>query len=129
MRAVFAPHSEIPASQQLPVEVSPGAVIRPVVRPRRGRRLLARCRVSHWAQWHVDYDNPGSALARRLRVVQELLDRALDAASPGPVRLLSLCAGQARDVLGVVLGHPRRDNVRAPGRARVPAIGLPSVWP
>ncbi|MGH9250784.1 MAG: hypothetical protein ACRD0W_14855 [Acidimicrobiales bacterium] len=69
--------------------------------------------MSHWAQWHVDYDNPGSALARRLRVVQALLGRALDTAPPGPVRLLSLCAGQARDVLGVVPGHPRRNDVRA----------------
>jgi putative hydrolase of the HAD superfamily len=27
MRAVFVPHSEIPASQQMPVDVSPDAVI------------------------------------------------------------------------------------------------------
>jgi hypothetical protein len=73
---------------------------------------VAQCRVSHRARWHVDYDTPGSALARRLRVVQELLGRALDTAPAGPVRMLSLCAGQARDVLGVVPGHPRRYGVR-----------------
>jgi hypothetical protein len=71
--------------------------------------------VSHWHEWHVGYHDPGSTLARRLHVVQNLLGRALDTAPPGSVRLLSLCAGQARDVLGVVPRHPRRNDVR--GRA------------
>jgi hypothetical protein len=81
--------------------------------------------VSHWREWHIDYDDPGSTLARRLHVVQNLLGRALDTAPPGPVRLLSLCAGQARDVLGVVPRHPRRNDVRGrlveldPGNAGV----------
>ena len=31
----------------------------------------------------------------------------------GDVRLISLCAGQGRDVIGALTGHPRRDHVRA----------------
>src|ERR1700759_272892 len=31
----------------------------------------------------------------------------------GDIRLISLCAGQGRDVIGVLTGHPRRDDVRA----------------
>jgi hypothetical protein len=34
-------------------------------------------------------------------------------APAGDVRLISLCAGQGRDVIGVLTVHPRRDDVRA----------------
>jgi nitronate monooxygenase len=66
-----------------------------------------------WTAWHVEYDQPGSRLARRLRVVQDLLATALDRAAPGPVRLLSACAGEGRDVLGVLPRHRRGGEVRA----------------
>jgi hypothetical protein len=41
------------------------------------------------------------------------LSRAIDQAPARPLRLVSLCAGQGRDVLGVLPGHPRRDDVSA----------------
>jgi hypothetical protein len=66
-----------------------------------------------WQAWHADYDRPGSDLARRLRVVQERIRLALDACPPGPVQVISLCAGQGRDVIEVLTAHPRRDDVRA----------------
>jgi hypothetical protein len=44
--------------------------------------------------------------------VQEQLRRALDERT-GPVTLISMCAGQGRDVLPVLTGHPNRDDVRA----------------
>jgi len=37
----------------------------------------------------------------------------IDCAPAGNIRLISLCAGQGRDVIGVLTGHPRRDDVRA----------------
>jgi hypothetical protein len=37
----------------------------------------------------------------------------LDDSPPGPLRVLSLCAGQGRDLLEVLADHPRRDDVRA----------------
>jgi Putative methyltransferase len=69
--------------------------------------------VKDWAAWHAAYDDPSSPLSMRLRLVCERLSDALDQASPGPVRLISLCAGQGRDVLGVLPGHPRRRDVSA----------------
>jgi hypothetical protein len=66
-----------------------------------------------WVRWHEAYDDPGSYLSARLACVQAHLSDALTAAPPGPVRLLSLCAGQGNDVLGVLPGHPRRDDVTA----------------
>ena len=38
---------------------------------------------------------------------------ALDAAPPGPLHAISLCAGQGRDLIGVLARHPRRDDVTA----------------
>ncbi len=64
-----------------------------------------------WLAWHQRYEEPDSPLARRLRVVQRLVREALDAAPPGPVRVASLCAGQGRDLLGALAGHPRRGDV------------------
>jgi hypothetical protein len=66
-----------------------------------------------WYAWHSDYDTPGSALARRLVAVRERIREALDAAGPGPLRMVSLCAGQGRDVLEVLAVHPRRHDVTA----------------
>ena len=66
-----------------------------------------------WAAWHAAYDDPSSLLAVRLRLVRLRLSEAIDRAPPGPVRLVSLCAGQGRDVNGVLPGHPRRNDVRA----------------
>ncbi|MFI6677647.1 methyltransferase [Kribbella sp. NPDC050470] len=66
-----------------------------------------------WHRWHGDYDVPGSFLARRLEVVQAQLRLALDAAPPGPLTVVSLCAGEGRDLLEVLPAHPRRDDVRA----------------
>ena len=66
-----------------------------------------------WVEWHRDYDDPGSLLSRRLQLVQGHLRAEFDRAPAGDVRLISLCAGQGRDVIGVLTGHPRRDDVRA----------------
>ena len=66
-----------------------------------------------WVEWHRDYDDPGSLLSRRLELVQGHLRAELDHAPVGGMRLISLCAGQGRDVIGVLAGHPRRDDVRA----------------
>jgi len=66
-----------------------------------------------WVEWHRDYDDPGSLLSRRGEVVQRHLRAELDHARAGDIRLISLCAGQGRDVIGALTGHPRRDDVRA----------------
>lgn len=91
-----------------------------------------------WYAWHDDYNDPGTALARRLAAVQEQVRAALDEAEPGPLRAISLCAGQGLDLIGALAGHPRRHDVRArlveldprnADRARqaARAAGLPGV--
>ncbi|HEU5416829.1 MAG TPA: SAM-dependent methyltransferase [Streptosporangiaceae bacterium] len=66
-----------------------------------------------WVAWHADYDDPGSGLSARLATVRRQLADAIDRAPPGPVRIVSLCAGQGHDVLGVLPAHPRRGEVSA----------------
>jgi hypothetical protein len=88
--------------------------------------------------WHNEYDDPNSPLAERLRIVQRRLGELLTAAPAGPIRVISMCAGQGRDVIGVVPKHERRsdvsgmlveldsDNVRF-ARETAAAVGLSSV--
>jgi hypothetical protein len=70
-------------------------------------------RVKDWVAWHAAYDDPSSSLSVRLRLVRAHLSEAIHRAPAGRVRLLSLCAGQGHDVLGILPGHPRRDDVSA----------------
>jgi len=66
-----------------------------------------------WQEWHEPYDRPGSYLDARLACVQARLGAAIDECAPGPIRILSLCAGQGRDVIGVLADHPRSSDVSA----------------
>jgi hypothetical protein len=66
-----------------------------------------------WQAWHDEYDQPGTRLARRLAHVQERIRDALAAAPAGPLRVVSICAGQGRDLIGVLDDHPRKDDVTA----------------
>lgn len=68
-----------------------------------------------WHQWHGAYDDPDSRLSERLRVVQAHVSAALDerAGQLGPIRIISMCAGQGRDVIGALAEHPRRTDVAA----------------
>jgi hypothetical protein len=66
-----------------------------------------------WAAWHAAYDDPSSFLSARLRAVRARLAQAIDTAPAGPLQLVSLCAGQGRDVIGVLSDHPRGEDVRA----------------
>jgi hypothetical protein len=66
-----------------------------------------------WDVWHRDYDDPDSALAQRLAAVQRQIRAALEVAPPGPLHAISLCAGQGRDLIGVLARHPRRADVVA----------------
>ena len=91
-----------------------------------------------WVAWHRDYDVPGSPLAQRLAAVQAQIAAALDQAPPGPLRAVSLCAGQGRDLISVLAGHPRGADVTArlvelnpdnaaTARELAAAAGLPRV--
>ncbi len=50
-----------------------------------------------WLDWHAQYDRPGSGMDDRLAEVQRCIAEMLDRAAPGPLRVVSICAGQGRD--------------------------------
>lgn len=60
-----------------------------------------------WVKWHEEYDDPESSRARRLGVVQRRIREFLDGAPKGKIRILGMCAGDGRDLLGVLNSHPR----------------------
>jgi SAM-dependent methyltransferase len=64
-----------------------------------------------YLDWHDAYDRLGSSLHLRLLMVQEFVAAAFDEAPPGPIRVLSLCAGQGRDVITVAQRHRRGGDV------------------
>jgi hypothetical protein len=65
-----------------------------------------------WVAWHEHYDEPGSDLSLRMLVVQDQVARALDELPPGPVRVVSMCAGRGTDVLTVAHRHRRGGDLR-----------------
>ena len=58
-------------------------------------------RLRDYVAWHDAYGDPSSSLSARLRQVQAQIAAWLDR-TPGPVRVLSSCAGQGHDILGVL---------------------------
>lgn len=63
-------------------------------------------------RWHRHYDDPDSSLSWRLRRVQAYVAEALDE-RPLPVRMVSVCAGDGRDVIEVLHGRPDAGRVSA----------------
>jgi ubiquinone/menaquinone biosynthesis C-methylase UbiE len=91
-----------------------------------------------WISWHDGYDEPDSTLALRLDCVRRRIRETLDDLPAGPVRVVSMCAGQGRDLIGALAGHPRRADVTArlvelaarnvdQGRRAALDAGLPGV--
>lgn len=66
-----------------------------------------------WYAWHEQYNQPKSGFAMRLAMVQRRVRAALDEAPPGPLRAISVCAGQGTDLIGGLADHPRRHDVTA----------------
>ncbi|MGA2469094.1 MAG: SAM-dependent methyltransferase [Solirubrobacteraceae bacterium] len=65
-----------------------------------------------YEDWHRAYDDPNSSLSWRLRTVQRFLREALDR-HPGPIRVLSSCSGDGRDLIGVLSQRHDADRVDA----------------
>jgi hypothetical protein len=89
-----------------------------------------------WSNWHQQYDD-SPALMARLRAVREQLRTSLDESPPGPIQIVSVCAGDGRDLIGALSDHPRRQDVCASlldtdraslarGRAAAGAAGVQS---
>jgi hypothetical protein len=70
--------------------------------------------VRDYVSWHAAYHDPESSLSVRLRHVQGAIVDWLDR-TPGPVRVLSSCAGQGHDILGVLEERGSQDRARVTG--------------
>jgi hypothetical protein len=64
-----------------------------------------------WYAWHNPYTDPGSPLARRLRLVQQHIAAWLDERPGEPVSVVSMCAGQGDDILTVLASRPDASRV------------------
>ncbi|MGM3307139.1 class I SAM-dependent methyltransferase family protein [Anabaena sp. WFMT] len=87
-----------------------------------------------WLEWH-DLYNTEPKLQQRLKIVQEYISYSLDNSPTGDIRIVSLCAGDGRDLLGTLAKHPRAKDVYAKlieinpqlverGRATIESLGL-----
>jgi cyclopropane fatty-acyl-phospholipid synthase-like methyltransferase len=75
--------------------------------------------MTDWQVWHEQYSDPESSLSRRLSVVRRMLEDLVADLGPDD-RVLSLCAGDGRDILPVLAQ-------RAPGRR--PELALVELDP
>ncbi len=66
-----------------------------------------------WLAWHHAYDDPESSLARRLGIIRGHVRDVLDARAGARTRVISVCAGEGRDVIDVTAAHPARAAVEA----------------
>ncbi len=65
----------------------------------------------NWSHWHRRYRN--EPLKARLGLVRQTLRAALDERPAGKIRLISICAGDGRDILEDVAKHARRNDIVA----------------
>lgn len=65
-----------------------------------------------WFEWHKAY-RKSSALKARLSLVRKQISNCLNACPSGKIRVVSLCAGDGRDLLGALMNHPRSLDVSA----------------
>lgn len=90
------------------------ALVSDAAAPRARARLVGCPRVTpgltrpgDWVAWHGSYDDADSSLSRRLAVVRRRIGEALDSTQrPGVVGILSLCAGDGRDLLPELAARP-----------------------
>lgn len=65
-----------------------------------------------WFEWHKGYRR-SPARSARLNLVRIQIANCLNACPTGEIRVVSVCAGDGRDLLGVLINHPRTLDVRA----------------
>jgi hypothetical protein len=66
-----------------------------------------------WHGWHTDYEDATSDLSRRLTVVQAEIRKVLPDAPTAEFNVVSICAGQGHDIIGVLSDYPHADKVKA----------------
>ncbi len=76
-------------------------------------RLRSRVQRTDWVGWHEAYARAGSGLRDRLDAVRAEIARRLDDTAPHPLRVVSACAGDGRDLLGALAERDDADRVTA----------------
>jgi hypothetical protein len=69
--------------------------------------------VTDWLAWHERYREPNSALSQRLRLVRQHIHAWLDSRPGQALTVLSACAGQGDDLIGVLAERPDAGRVQA----------------
>jgi hypothetical protein len=65
-----------------------------------------------WYKWHEAYDS-SPTLQARLRLARTHITQALEAVPYFKIQLVSVCAGDGRDVIGALINNPRRFQISA----------------
>jgi hypothetical protein len=55
--------------------------------------------MTNWHEWHKPYEDPSSDLIRRRRAIQRMFRTALDERPGEETTIISLCAGDGRDIM------------------------------
>ncbi|MBD2486617.1 class I SAM-dependent methyltransferase family protein [Aulosira sp. FACHB-615] len=87
-----------------------------------------------WFEWHDLYKTE-PRLQQRLEIVREFIAHSLNFSPSGVIRVVSVCAGDGRDLLGTLVNHPRAQDVHARlvelnpqlverGKATIESLGL-----
>ncbi|TYB37147.1 SAM-dependent methyltransferase [Micromonospora sp. AP08] len=66
---------------------------------------------THWQAWHEPYADENSPLSRRLRLVQQHIASWLDQRSDERLTVVSVCAGQGHDLIGVLASRSDAQRV------------------
>lgn len=75
--------------------------------------IAAVTEMKDWRDWHAPYADDTSALSRRLRLVQRHIGEWLDERLESSLRVVSVCAGQGNDLVGVLARRSDAGRVRA----------------
>jgi hypothetical protein len=66
-----------------------------------------------WLVWHTEYADENSDLSHRLQVVQAEIKKVLPLQKPvEPFQFISICAGQAHDIIGALADYPYASHVK-----------------
>jgi hypothetical protein len=65
-----------------------------------------------WAKWHDNY-KVSPALKERLSIVRKHLSKCCISLPKGSIKIISICSGDGRDLLGLMEYHPRKQDVSA----------------
>jgi amino acid adenylation domain-containing protein len=65
-----------------------------------------------WVNWHKQYDVT-PRLQARLKIVCKQIGATLDECPASPIKIISVCAGDGRDLINALQNHKRRSDVAA----------------